>query len=271
MVKSKKLTIEHKEKIRQKLLGTPLTEERKKNISQSATGNINYGMRGKKQSKETKAKIKEALRLANLREDVRERKREAKIGEKNPMYGKHHSEAARSRISMSTLGKNNPMYGKTFKHTQEAKNKISEASTRCLFLSHPKTKFISLKHDFTSTKKGTIYQSKLEKAFLIILDTLSEISKINTQCVIIKYFDTSKNYTRRYIPDFLIVLKDDRKFLIEVKSFHWQRFSDAVLCREILRNKNRAALKYCMENNMKFLLWSYKQCNEKYIKYSLKI
>ena len=50
-------------------------------------------------------------------------------GEKNPMYGKHHSEETKKRQSEAMKGKqvgeNHPFYGK--KHSDEAKKKMSEA------------------------------------------------------------------------------------------------------------------------------------------------
>ena len=48
-------------------------------------------------------------------------------GEKNPMFGKHHSAETRAKISAANKGKhsgkNNPMFGKT--HSEEARKKIA--------------------------------------------------------------------------------------------------------------------------------------------------
>ena len=46
-------------------------------------------------------------------------------GEKNPFYGKKHSEETKRKISEATKCENNPMYGKH--HSEESKKKISEA------------------------------------------------------------------------------------------------------------------------------------------------
>lgn len=50
-------------------------------------------------------------------------------GEKNPFYGKAHSEESKRKMSEATVGKQagekNPFYGKT--HSEESKRKISEA------------------------------------------------------------------------------------------------------------------------------------------------
>ena len=44
-------------------------------------------------------------------------------GEKNPMFGKHHSEETRRKISESMSGESNPFYGR--QHSDETKQKIS--------------------------------------------------------------------------------------------------------------------------------------------------
>lgn len=46
-------------------------------------------------------------------------------GEKNPMYGKHHSEEAKKTISEKMKGENHPLFGKH--HSDESKKKMSEA------------------------------------------------------------------------------------------------------------------------------------------------
>lgn len=47
------------------------------------------------------------------------------VGPKNPMYGKHHSPAARQAISAKLSGENNPSYGK--RPSDETRRKISES------------------------------------------------------------------------------------------------------------------------------------------------
>lgn len=48
-------------------------------------------------------------------------------GENNPHYGKQHTDVAKRKIASSQQGENNSFYGKTYKHSDEAKLKISEA------------------------------------------------------------------------------------------------------------------------------------------------
>lgn len=48
-------------------------------------------------------------------------------GNKNPMYGKHHSEETKKKLSCHLCGEKNPFYGK--KHTEETRRIISEGRT----------------------------------------------------------------------------------------------------------------------------------------------
>ena len=52
---------------------------------------------------------------------------EAHTGEKNHMFGKHHSEETRNKMSEAQTGEKNPMFGKH--HSEETRNKMSEAQT----------------------------------------------------------------------------------------------------------------------------------------------
>lgn len=54
--------------------------------------------------------------------------RDAMSGEKNPNYGKHLSKELRSKLSKLKRGKNNPFYGK--KHSEQQKKKIGDAVRR---------------------------------------------------------------------------------------------------------------------------------------------
>ena len=93
--------------------GQILSEESRKkagqSISDNARTNPNFGMKGKHPSEETKRKISEA-----------------KKGERNPNYGKHHTEEWKNKLSESA--KINPNYGMRGKHLSETtRRKISEA------------------------------------------------------------------------------------------------------------------------------------------------
>jgi len=111
------------------------------NLLKSTDGNIGYNitfggqtgwMTGMKHSEETK--LMYSLKRKGLL-----------IGDKNGMYGKKHTEEAKNKISNPKFGDKNGMYGK--KHTEEAKNKMREK------LSGDKNPFYNKKHTDETKKK----------------------------------------------------------------------------------------------------------------------
>ena len=89
------------------------TEETKTRISLSHIGR-NY-LKGIPKSEEHKKHMSEALKGLMA-------------GEKNPMYGKHHTEEARKKMSekrKAYVGEKHPLYGKHC--SEETRNKISSA------------------------------------------------------------------------------------------------------------------------------------------------
>lgn len=84
------------------------------NMQHAFKTGLNHSTKGHKVSEETKRKISESLK-----------------GEKNGMYGRHHSEISRQKIKehhYDCSGKNNSMYGK--RHSEETKRKMREAWKR---------------------------------------------------------------------------------------------------------------------------------------------
>lgn len=78
------------------------------------TGSFNYG---KRLSEETKRKISKSKIGHKDSDEVRMKKRIARLGEKNPMYGKrwHLSEDTKKKIGDKCRGRNNGRYGKASK------------------------------------------------------------------------------------------------------------------------------------------------------------
>lgn len=82
---------------------------------------------------------------------------EAHKGENNPMYGKHHTEETKNKISEAKKGKycgeNNHNYGKH--HSEETKQKISEANKGSLIERWSKDgKLIDIKYQFEYVEMG---------------------------------------------------------------------------------------------------------------------
>lgn len=86
--------------------------------------NIQLGGKGRKQSEETIQKKRNIVRSQEFKDKISN----AVSGEKNPFYGKHHTEETRKKISESLKGQKNPMYGKH--HTEETRKKISETRNK---------------------------------------------------------------------------------------------------------------------------------------------
>ena len=119
--------------------------------SQAFRSMVSRTHKGKVTPAETRKKMSVSMRKANAAPEVKakrvaawtdERKAEASergkhlifnaiqanIGAPSHMLGKKHSEEAKAKISEASSGENNPMFGKTFNHTDEAKAKIAKAS-----------------------------------------------------------------------------------------------------------------------------------------------
>src|SRR5438034_6550399 len=78
---------------------------------------------GKKQSPEFIANRTANQKGKIVSEETKEKMSFAKIGEKNPMYVKQHTEEHNAKISATSSGENNHMYGKT--KPKEIRDKIS--------------------------------------------------------------------------------------------------------------------------------------------------
>jgi len=92
--------------------GFKLSEETKEKLRKKALG--------RKVTEETRKKLK--LAGVSQRPEVRKKISEANKGDKNPMYGKHHTEETKRKIRNANSGKKrNPF-------TQEHKEKISRAN-----------------------------------------------------------------------------------------------------------------------------------------------
>lgn len=100
--------------------------------SQKGENNFMYGKTGynygKHLSDETKKKLSESHKGLKVSEEIKQKMSESTMGEKNPMYHKHHTEETRKIMSEKKIGKyngeNNPHWGKH--HTEEAKQRLSQ-------------------------------------------------------------------------------------------------------------------------------------------------
>jgi len=93
--------------------------------------NLTHGGDGRLASphtEETKIKISETKKSQHLHSIItdsqKEYLREINLGEKNPMYGKTHTDEVKEKQSLLVSGSNHPMYGK--KHNEETIQKIKD-------------------------------------------------------------------------------------------------------------------------------------------------
>ena len=136
-----------RERRRNRLLGTTLSDDIKRQMSESQKGEKNHFF-GKKHSNETKQILSEKISLITKGRKMSDLGRQniskSKMGEKNPMFGKTTSEEVKDKLSEAMSGEKNHFFGK--KHTEESKNKISEK------LSGREGTFIGKTHSIESKK-----------------------------------------------------------------------------------------------------------------------
>jgi hypothetical protein len=133
----KKLTEEHKQKLKEARKNRLHTEETKRKIGRSKIGNTNMlgkkhsekskklmseSAKGRIMSEETKRRVSESKKGTIVSEETKIKLREKRKGRK-PALGIKHSEESKKRQS-ERMSINNPFSGK--KHTEETKKIISE-------------------------------------------------------------------------------------------------------------------------------------------------
>lgn len=184
------------------------------------------------------------------------------IGDKNPFYGKKHSDYTKNKIKKSiglkSAGENNPMYGKSFydiwikKYGKEEadlrlisfKKKISKSSSGKNNPMYGKPSPIGSGNGWSGWYKGYFFRSLKELSFIVLY-----VERFNLKCVTlenkkfsipyINYNDSIKNY----YADFLI----NDKYIIEIKPKKlWNS--------KLVTLKKEAAIHYCKNNNLIYKL-----------------
>ena len=110
---------ETKQKMSEALKGRVFTEEHRKNIGKSSKGRIFTEKSRQKMSKSQLGK---------------------RIGQKNPWYGKNHTEETKNKLRELNRGSNNHFYGKN--HKEETKKKMSARHNKLLKFVSPSGEII---------------------------------------------------------------------------------------------------------------------------------
>jgi hypothetical protein len=205
-----------------------------------------------------------------MSEEQKEFLREKFKGERNPFFGKKHSDETKDKMSKNHadfFGDNNP-----FKKSLENPIKKEEHKKRCrdiwnnrdeeyiknfrekLSISVANSKFFEDKNfhkhhksGFLNTKKAgkIFYRSSWEKKVAEFLDSSDDVDFFNLEPFCIKYNDDNINRHTRI--DFYIVLKNDIKIIVEVKPKGLQKLPKNI-------NKIKGIVDYCHIHNFQFCI-----------------
>ena len=74
-------------------------------------------------------------------------------------------------------------------------------------------------HKMLHPKKKAHYRSLWERAFCKWCDTKDKVISWDIEPFAIEYYDRANKKKRKYYPDFLIILDDGTKYLIEIKPY----------------------------------------------------
>jgi len=170
-------------------------------------------------SNETLEKMRISHLKENLSDKIIKKRINAVLREKNPMYGKQHSEEAKEKMRQARLknptmywlgkkrpeinGENNPFYGK--KHSIESRKKISEARIgRKLSKEH----IIKMIRGHLKNEPLSFLEKKFQKM-------------INKYRLPYKYVGDGSFFIDCYCPDFINI--NHKKIAIEIYARYWKR------------------------------------------------
>lgn len=196
-------------------------------------------------------------------------------GENNPFYGKQHSDLTKKKMSDNHAdfsGDKNP-----FKKSLNDPEKLIKHKLRCkkiwnsrdseyrknfgskLSISNCQSKnncsYKKHKHGHFLAKNGKSYyfRSSWEEKTLQYLDILyldGKIVKYELEPFCIFYLENNKRYGLRI--DFYLETKDNKKIILECKPIGLRKYGRNPI-------KIKAYENYCLENNIKFVLYSNKE------------
>lgn len=184
-------------------------------VPKDAPRRISYN-RGRTPSEETRRKLAVANKGKTHSEATRKKlsvmMRRIMKGKPSPRKGKHITEKHKQRIALAHMGR---------KHSAATRQKISKIKTLAIMrggFKNPSYFGIKAKSGhFLSQKNGRMffYRSRLELAWMQLLEKLSYVVKYRVECVCIDY--KLGGIDRRYVPDLRVWYKDGSQELIECR------------------------------------------------------
>jgi hypothetical protein len=188
-------------------------------------------------------------------------------GEKNPFYGKHHSDTTKQRMSKNHAdftGNKNPLVkwlNKDPKNKDEYSNKcihtwtdpknyenLCQSNRKNIvkaMLNGNHNPYSNCDHGWIFSQKfgnKFYYQSSYEKRFIEFCETFSKIGSLQRMPFVIPYVD-SKGKIRNYFADFLI----NQTIVVEIKPQSMLNYNNN-------KYKIDAGKKYCLEHGYEYKL-----------------
>jgi hypothetical protein len=188
---------------------------------------------------------------------------------RNPnLFPKSYDKLLKWYSSGGTFGRLNSDPGKYPNYleysTKEWCSKISNEYYSNIGNSLPSlTKLSKFHSGWINSKKSdrAFYRSSWEAILMMKLEDDDYVKYYKSEPFSIEY-EMSDGSVHRYIPDLLVEFVDGTKILVEVKA-------DYLRNDEIVIIKEKAALKYCLENNMDYIIltWFHLEFISFYMKY----
>ncbi|WP_217560123.1 TnsA endonuclease N-terminal domain-containing protein [Paenibacillus sp. GbtcB18] len=126
----------------------------------------------------------------------------------------------------------------------------------------PKRKGFRGKEPFLKTGEMIHWESFLERNFIRLADFDIQVEEIFYQPVCIHYLLNGKKH--KYFPDFKLILKDGRVFIIEVKSLRFKNYPSNVIKYEVGR-------KFCETQRWHYEVFTEEEINPGYLQTNLSL
>ncbi|WP_317957316.1 TnsA endonuclease N-terminal domain-containing protein [Paenibacillus chitinolyticus] len=126
----------------------------------------------------------------------------------------------------------------------------------------PKRKGFRGKEPFLKTGDMIHWESFLERNFIRLADFDVQVEEIFYQPVCIHYLLNGKKH--KYFPDFKLILKDGRVFIIEVKSLRFKNYPSNVIKYEVGR-------KFCETQRWHYEVFTEEEINPGYLQTNLSL
>jgi len=103
------------------------------------------------------------------------------------------------------------------------------------------------KNKYSGNVNRITYRSLWERRFMLYCDRSNQVAQWSSEELHVPYISPKDNRYHNYYPDFVLIMNDSRRIMVEIKPEHqWQW--------DINKSKWESARQYCDENNMEFIV-----------------